>query len=55
MIASVGRPISVVQNDEPSVDYINEIHAQYVDGLVAVFEENKLKFGLTQDDVLTIN
>jgi len=37
------------------VEYIHALHAQYVAGLVRVFEENKLKYGLTEGDVLTIH
>ena len=51
----LGRPIHVEKVEHPDQAAIDALHAQYVKGLQEVFEENKLKYGLTKDSQLHIN
>ncbi|CAN9184078.1 unnamed protein product [Alternaria alternata] len=40
----VGRPVRVMQDKHPDNDYINEIHQQYVDELMRIWNEHKDTF-----------
>lgn len=40
----VGRPIRVVQDRHPDNDYINQVHQQYVDELMRIWNEHKDTF-----------
>uniref|UniRef100_F1LB72 diacylglycerol O-acyltransferase n=3 Tax=Ascaris TaxID=6251 RepID=F1LB72_ASCSU len=42
----VGRPIVVHQNLNPTEKEVDELHKLYCDELNALFEENKLKYGV---------
>ncbi|OQV15290.1 putative 2-acylglycerol O-acyltransferase 1 [Hypsibius exemplaris] len=44
--AIVGRPIFVEQNDHPSDEVVDRIHAQYIDDLERIYEDNKARFGV---------
>ncbi|XP_076842344.1 2-acylglycerol O-acyltransferase 1-like [Brachyhypopomus gauderio] len=49
----VGRPIVVVQNSSPSKEDIDTLHSQYIEGLTKVFEENKTKYGISENQHLS--
>ncbi|EDU41812.1 diacylglycerol O-acyltransferase 2A [Pyrenophora tritici-repentis] len=40
----VGRPIRIVQDKHPDNEYINEVHQQYVDELMRIWNEHKDRF-----------
>ncbi|RAQ98799.1 diacylglycerol o-acyltransferase 2a [Stemphylium lycopersici] len=40
----VGRPVRVVQDKHPDNDYINQVHQQYVDELMRIWNEHKDTF-----------
>jgi 2-acylglycerol O-acyltransferase 2 len=40
----VGRPVRVVQDQHPDNDYINQVHQQYVDELMRIWDEHKDTF-----------
>ncbi|XP_072552182.1 2-acylglycerol O-acyltransferase 2-A [Salminus brasiliensis] len=48
----VGRPIPVVQNPSPTKEDIDTLHALYIQGLTELFEENKEKYGIREDQHL---
>ncbi|XP_045070427.1 2-acylglycerol O-acyltransferase 2-A [Coregonus clupeaformis] len=45
----VGRPIPVVQTPSPTKDDIDRLHSLYLEGLTAVFEDNKDNYGIAPD------
>ncbi|KAF2793859.1 DAGAT-domain-containing protein [Melanomma pulvis-pyrius CBS 109.77] len=40
----VGRPIQILQNQDPSKDYVDEVHDQYVTELVRLWDDHKDTF-----------
>lgn len=40
----VGRPIRVVQNSHPDMDYVDQIHQQYIDELLGIWNDHKDTF-----------
>uniref|UniRef100_A0A7E5A1P0 Acyltransferase n=1 Tax=Panagrellus redivivus TaxID=6233 RepID=A0A7E5A1P0_PANRE len=50
----VGAPIKVTKIPKPTPEEIDELHAKYCDALRHLFDENKLKYGLSEDSHLTI-
>jgi 2-acylglycerol O-acyltransferase 2 len=39
-----GRPVRVMQDKHPDNEYINEVHQQYVDELMRIWNEHKDTF-----------
>ena len=54
MYSTVGAPIPVEKNTNPSNDEINTVHKQYTDALVALFEKHKIEYGVEKDKKLAI-
>ncbi|EMD90881.1 hypothetical protein COCC4DRAFT_50058 [Bipolaris maydis ATCC 48331] len=50
----VGRPIRVVQNEHPNNDYIDQVHQQYVDELMRIWNEHKDTFARNRTGELEI-
>ena len=50
----VGRPIPLKLNPHPSKEEIDRVHRQYMDLLTALFNEYKVRFGLSEDEQLEI-
>ncbi|ALC40808.1 CG1942 [Drosophila busckii] len=44
IVQVVGAPIDVVQNAQPSADYVDKVHGQVMDALQQLFEEHKAKY-----------
>ncbi|XP_048450043.1 2-acylglycerol O-acyltransferase 1, partial [Rhincodon typus] len=44
----VGKPIAVQQNVSPSREDIEKLHGEYLEQLVALFEENKTIYGIAE-------
>ncbi|ELT94247.1 hypothetical protein CAPTEDRAFT_114305, partial [Capitella teleta] len=42
----VGKPILVKESPEPTQEYIDEIHQQYIDDLCQLFDDHKEKYGV---------
>ncbi|PIK45024.1 putative 2-acylglycerol O-acyltransferase 1 isoform 2 [Apostichopus japonicus] len=50
----VGKPIPVEKSSNPSKEEIVNLHQQYVQALIQLFEDNKSKYGLKKEDKLQI-
>lgn len=48
----VGKPIYIAANEEPSIEDIDNLHKLYLEGLTDIFETNKTKFGIAEDEHL---
>ena len=53
-IFSVGAPIKIPKVEHPTEEEINKFHAEYIMGLEDVFENHKLKYGISKDVHLEI-
>lgn len=42
----VGKPIQTIKNANPSAEYLREVHAKYIEGLLEIYNENKEKYVL---------
>ncbi|GFN89225.1 endonuclease-reverse transcriptase [Plakobranchus ocellatus] len=51
----VGAPIDVSKMEEPSDEQIDHLHGRYCKALVDLFENHKLKYGLTESDHLVFH
>lgn len=49
----VGAPINVEKTEKPTSEQVEELHSQYCQALVDLFETHKLKFGLKESDHLS--
>ncbi|KAK3245060.1 hypothetical protein CYMTET_45351 [Cymbomonas tetramitiformis] len=47
-----GKPIPVTKMDEPTQDYIDEIHAKYMAAILDIFERYKSRFGYSDEETL---
>lgn len=47
----IGRPIDVPKTAEPSDEMVDEYHQKFMDGLIELFETNKVKFIKEHDGV----
>jgi len=45
---AVGEPLDVKQNDNPTIEELNEVHAKYVASLQRLFEKHKLEYGIPE-------
>jgi len=54
LYAVVGKPIPVDRTPEPTEEQINQLHAQYIDAVVSLFEKEKKKYGYGERE-LTVN
>ena len=52
---TVGKPIDVKKNENPTSEDITELQNKYVDALRELFEENKEKYEPNQSVKLEIN
>ncbi|XP_043540809.1 2-acylglycerol O-acyltransferase 2-A-like, partial [Chiloscyllium plagiosum] len=50
----VGKPIAVERNVSPSREDIEKLHGEYLAQLVALFEENKTKYGIAESSHLEL-
>ena len=50
----VGSPMDVKQVMEPTVGQVDELHAAYIRQLQELFEMHKLKYGVPEDQHLSI-
>jgi len=50
----VGSPLEVGPVVNPTDDQVDHVHQRYIDHLVALFEAHKCKYGVSQDQHLTI-
>ena len=46
---AVGEPIDIKQVDNPSIEEIDAKHTEYLDALNALFEKQKLTYGISED------
>lgn len=46
---SVGAPIEVKQNPQPSPEEINSVHQKYIQALSDLFDDHKEKYGISAD------
>ena len=53
-LLSVGSPIHVEKVTNPSDEQIETLHAEYIEGLKRLFEENRNKYGVPRDTKLII-
>jgi len=53
-LLSVGSPIHVDKVTRPSDEQIEKLHAEYIEGLKRLFEENRNKYGVPRDIKLII-
>lgn len=49
-----GTPIDVVQQADPSHEYIEQIWQQYIDQIKGLYETHKGKYGYPDDEVLVL-
>lgn len=50
----IGKPIEVVKNENPTEEEVNQLHAKYIDELVHLFNEHKVKYLSDKNTVLEI-
>ena len=50
----MGSPIPTIQNASPSQKEIDTVHQKYVQQLITLFDEHKIKFGVQEDTKLEI-
>ncbi|XP_067668805.1 2-acylglycerol O-acyltransferase 2-like isoform X2 [Haliotis asinina] len=50
----VGKPIEVTRNENPTNEEVADLHQKYVDALIDLFETHKSKYGIGEDEHLTI-
>jgi len=55
MYTVVGKPIQVEQCSDPTPEQVTALHEKYMQGLVDLFEDNKLKYGIPEDTHLKIH
>lgn len=51
---SVGAPIHVEKNSNPSKKEIDYLHNEYVSALIKLFDDHKVKYGIPEDTKLRI-
>ncbi len=51
---AVGHPIATKKCANPTNEEVNAVHKEYMDALVALFEEHKTKYGIDKDKKLVI-
>jgi len=54
LVVLVGAPIDVQKCENPTREQVQELHDQYEEKLVQLFEEHKAKYGLTENDKLVV-
>lgn len=52
-LITVGRPIRVEKNENPSTEELDALHKCYMDALYKLFEEHKAKYGVDEDTHLS--
>ena len=52
MTLSVGRPITVPQQDTPEPEVVDKFHQSYMNELEELFDKHKIKFGVSADKKL---
>jgi 2-acylglycerol O-acyltransferase 2 len=50
----VGKPIPVKQIQNPTQEDIDQLHAEYCAQLSTLFDENKTKYGISEDEILNM-
>jgi len=50
----VGSPLEVSRAVSPTEDQIDQVHQQYIDHLVSLFESHKSNYGISQEQHLNI-
>ena len=50
----MGSPIPTIQNASPSQKEIDTVHQKYVQQLITLFDEQKIKFGVQENTKLEI-
>ena len=50
----VGSPLEIAQVVNPTEDQVDDIHQQYIDHLVLLFETHKSDYGISQEQHLSI-
>lgn len=50
----VGMPLPVVRNKHPSTEEVDQLHAEYIEALKHLFNENKVKYGIPADEEFVI-
>jgi len=50
----VGTPISTKKSAEPTQEEIEKVHAEFVEGVVKVFEENKKRVGYGERELVIV-
>jgi hypothetical protein len=50
----VGKPIRVVQNSSPDIDYMDEVHNKYITELMRLWDEHKDTFAKQRTGELEI-
>lgn len=45
----IGAPIEVIQNPNPSLEEVNEVHAKFVEAIIQLFEDHKDKYLVNPD------
>ena len=53
-MVSVGRPMDVTLMAEPTDKEVDDLHSAYVRRLEELFEANKLKYGVSEDQHLSV-
>ena len=53
-MVSVGQPMDVTPVTEPTDEEVDDLHATYVRRLEELFEANKLKYGVSEDQHLSV-
>ncbi len=51
---TVGRPIDVVKSAEPSDEYVQEVHAQYIEELMRIWDKYKDIYAKTRTRELRV-
>ncbi|GFN89091.1 2-acylglycerol o-acyltransferase 2 [Plakobranchus ocellatus] len=51
----IGAPLAVEKVESPSSEQIEDLHSRYCEALVQLFEDHKLKYGLTEADHLDLH
>ena len=54
LVVSVGRPMDVTLMAEPTDKEVDDLHSAYVRRLEELFEANKLKYGVSEDQHLSV-
>ncbi|XP_046365317.2 2-acylglycerol O-acyltransferase 2-like isoform X1 [Haliotis rufescens] len=50
----VGKPIGITKNENPTNEEVADLHQKYMDALIDLFETNKTKYGVAEDEHLIL-